>query len=274
LREQRVDYLVLPMWYEGELPNPYNVAYRLGLLENPAIDLEPVEELSSPQSTWGPGVAATLHAAPRQVVFRVRFTGDEGLVPAGVLGVGDRVDDAEGVLRARDRAVVQRSVDAFFGRGVMVRVSLTTRAPTASASPSHAWQVRVGPWGADVSPRDSPSLPADAARSFVMGYVRPYLDAHNVAGATLIALYAIARAERHWIDPRFPPAMPVVDTPQAMNDPFGSSWAWGFPSAVVVLAVGLVLSMRATRQGGMRNDSKLSRGSAESRPIAANGDPS
>ncbi len=74
LKEKQVDYLVVPLGLGGPLAQePWNFAHRLGLNATPWLELEPVSTLSSPLLSWRRGVRASMHCAPRQDLYRVRF---------------------------------------------------------------------------------------------------------------------------------------------------------------------------------------------------------
>ncbi|HEV8245136.1 MAG TPA: hypothetical protein VGP93_05185 [Polyangiaceae bacterium] len=76
LRERRVDYVVLPLGLGGlRAQEPWNFGYRLGLVQSPELELEPVSSLESPLMVWRRGVRATMHCAPRQALYRVHFRG-------------------------------------------------------------------------------------------------------------------------------------------------------------------------------------------------------
>jgi hypothetical protein len=72
LERERIEYLVLPMSYSDDFPDPWNFRHRLGLIGVANLGLEVVGEFSSPLSIWAPGLQATLHCSPRQSVFHLK----------------------------------------------------------------------------------------------------------------------------------------------------------------------------------------------------------
>lgn len=73
LRREAVDYVVVPVGYGTLFPDPWNYGMILLLFENPSIALTLVAETASPLEVWRPGLRATLHCAPRQLLFRVEY---------------------------------------------------------------------------------------------------------------------------------------------------------------------------------------------------------
>lgn len=71
LAQQRIEYLVMPMPYGDDPLAPAAFLPRLGLVRNDRPRLVPVAEFSSPLEVWLPGLLATYHCLPRQVVYRV-----------------------------------------------------------------------------------------------------------------------------------------------------------------------------------------------------------
>ena len=71
LDARNVDYVVLPEGYRHEFPDPWNFYWRLGLHKEPRERLVEVETFESPETVWTRGVEASLHGAPRQVIYRV-----------------------------------------------------------------------------------------------------------------------------------------------------------------------------------------------------------
>ncbi len=71
LEAERIEYLIVPMGYSDEFPDPWSFTWRLGLVGNQRPRMQPVQEFYSPPGIWVPGLLATLHCAPRQIVFRL-----------------------------------------------------------------------------------------------------------------------------------------------------------------------------------------------------------
>ena len=74
LERNKVDYLVMPLGLGGSpAEEPWNFQYRLGLTATPRVRLTPLHTLESPLMLWRRGVRATMHCAPRQVLYRVAY---------------------------------------------------------------------------------------------------------------------------------------------------------------------------------------------------------
>lgn len=73
LLRERIDYVVIPVGYGSQFPDPWNYGMILLLFENPDVELTLIAETASPLEVWRPGLRATLHCAPRQQLFRVRY---------------------------------------------------------------------------------------------------------------------------------------------------------------------------------------------------------
>jgi hypothetical protein len=71
LLDSGATHVVLPMSYSDDSPDPWNFGVRLMLLDDPRLMLVPLAERKSPPSLWLPGLRATLHCSPRQVLYRV-----------------------------------------------------------------------------------------------------------------------------------------------------------------------------------------------------------
>ncbi|MBX3217493.1 MAG: hypothetical protein KF850_36010, partial [Labilithrix sp.] len=74
LEEKNVRWLVLPQSYEPTLPTFEDYRTRLHLADNAQLELEPVRVLETPFARWEPAIRATWNAAPKQVVYEVRYT--------------------------------------------------------------------------------------------------------------------------------------------------------------------------------------------------------
>jgi hypothetical protein len=72
LWRERVTHVILPVGYGGTFPDPWNYGMLLLLFGNPEVGLRLVAQTVSPLEVWEPGLKATLHCAPRQMLFEVR----------------------------------------------------------------------------------------------------------------------------------------------------------------------------------------------------------
>ncbi len=192
LRDQKIDYVILPTSYRSDLPHPTNFGYALGLLHHPAIELDPVFELETPLEIWAPGIGATWNASPKQTVSRVRFTGANvtELRPPSKSEM-DRIDDTLKRIGARDRATANYSLAILATHGAPVRVRLTPvldeRVPDEDA-----WDVRLGPWGVRGTPPKRAERDAEAFRAMLTETIEPYITANDLGGAVRMVAHVVA----------------------------------------------------------------------------------
>lgn len=73
LRQREVEYLVVPLGYNPEFPDPWNFWDRLGLDHPAAGRVSLVHAVASPLEVWEVGLKATLHCAPQQYLYRVDY---------------------------------------------------------------------------------------------------------------------------------------------------------------------------------------------------------
>lgn len=73
LREQRADFVILPLGYQTDFPDFTNFGEILGLFRNPKLQLEPAFQLVTRGEPWLEGARATMHSAPRQRLYRIRW---------------------------------------------------------------------------------------------------------------------------------------------------------------------------------------------------------
>jgi hypothetical protein len=73
LRRKAIDYVVLPVTLSDDYPGVLNFRYRLGLMDDPSLDLVPIAFRDSPVDVWLPGMSAVGNASPRQGLYRVRW---------------------------------------------------------------------------------------------------------------------------------------------------------------------------------------------------------
>jgi hypothetical protein len=71
LKRERIEYVILPMGYSDYFPDPWNFKSRLGLSGARGLSMSIVRQFISPSEVWVPGLRATLHCSPRQVVYRI-----------------------------------------------------------------------------------------------------------------------------------------------------------------------------------------------------------
>lgn len=73
LREQHADFVILPLGYQTDFPDFANFGEILGLFRNPKLELTPVFQLATRGRPWLEGARATMHSAPRQRLYRIRW---------------------------------------------------------------------------------------------------------------------------------------------------------------------------------------------------------
>ncbi len=71
LAAKRIEYLIVPMGYSDDFPEPLSLLWRLGLLGKQGPRMRQVREFVSSPAVWIPGFQATMHSAPRQVVLQI-----------------------------------------------------------------------------------------------------------------------------------------------------------------------------------------------------------
>jgi hypothetical protein len=73
LKSEGVNYVVLPLGYTTNRPDPWNFYYRLGLDRAPGLVLEPLSRNTSELMLWRRGLRTTLHSAPVQALYHVNL---------------------------------------------------------------------------------------------------------------------------------------------------------------------------------------------------------
>ncbi len=76
LRARGVRWVVLPAGYHPTAHDGQSVGYLLGLLDDPSLRMSPVMAFGTPPAVWAVAAAATNHASPMQVLYRVEYPGD------------------------------------------------------------------------------------------------------------------------------------------------------------------------------------------------------
>jgi hypothetical protein len=211
LRDNRVDYVILPMGYAPlEFPDPINFGQRLHLLENPALDLELVRVLDSPPEVWGPSIRATANASPVQNVYRITYTGRAGPLPlVAPSREGWKLEDDGARVARSDRGPLTYGLSVLAGYGVHVRLRILAARDDKETKPAaDEWRVQLGPWGVSALPPVGSPVPADAITGLMAEWLDPYVEANDPGGGARIALHAIAAGHRRFADARFHPSLP------------------------------------------------------------------
>ena len=210
LRDWQASHVIVPAWYRDDLPAPPSFLYRLGLLDNPAIELEEVRELGTPFEQWTPSIISTWNASPRQVLYEIHYTGKPGPRLASRAAPAPAVDDPEGLLTWQGSATVRQSLTELAGNDVRIALSISShQKPAATPHADDTWSVRFGAWGFELAPPAKLTLP-DAARAGFAELVQPYVEVRDWDGAALASTHAVARIFRQQADPTFLPFLPVL----------------------------------------------------------------
>lgn len=243
LRDQDVRYLVIPVSYDEDLPNPTNFAYRLRLAENPALELDVVTRLTSPKDVWIPSITSTWNSSPTQVLYRVIYTDEPGaVVPPGV-ATATPVEDDLGALDWRDRTIADHSLGMLAAAQVHLEVRITPEPPP----PMPPGSIALGPWGVRSEPPRG--ISSDAYAGIVEPLLAPYVEMKDYGDGARMAVHAAARAQRRFADPTCYPPLPPVPEPHPRHRivSFGvlQAIAYGVPAlALIAIAVAWVLARR------------------------------
>lgn len=259
LRDRGVRYLVLPEGYERVLPVPDHFAARLRLAGNPAVRLLALRELETPLDRWLPGFKATLNAAPKQVLYRVEYTGQGPLQrrEEPVRDGGREVKDPEGLIAEQERVLTSHMLAILEANGLPIDVAVAS-APAPPASGADC-SVALGPWGVEAS---GCAAVGDRAvfRAALFEQLERYLDVGDLGGA-LRNVAHVAMRVRRMSDPGFDLPLPPVLVPRPYKPPTSSLAGFAlFGGALFVsLALGSLVARRARRSersavGSVRSD--------------------
>lgn len=243
LRDRGITHVILPSAYSDIYPDPVHFGYRLRLVNNPAVTLHTVREFSTPYETWVSGARATQHAAPRQVLSRLEFDGDEGPLPLTALGaepptiaIGDGVR-----LLERNKRQITYALRILAGAKVAVDLGVFTQFPAARAGEVAGWHVTLAQDRVRVVPPAGLSLDERSATAHIAQLTESYVDVGDFGGAAGVALWGVAELVRMHVDPRFLPPLPAVEMPKVTvrRSPKAiETVPWGLP---LVLAIPLVV---------------------------------
>jgi hypothetical protein len=248
LRDNRVDYVILPMGYAPlAFPDPINFGQRLHLLENPAVDLELVRVLDSPHNVWAPSIRSTANASPRQNIYRISYTGREGPLPRATPSeAGWSLDDAGAKVARADREPLKHGLAVLAGYGVHVHVRVSAERDAQRRAATGEWRVELGPWGVVALPPAGGLVPADAVTGLIAEWVQPYLEMRDSGGAGRLALHAIATAHRRFVDARFHPSLPPGRIAENGEDSVPRTTSLGGIALALVVA-GIAFALRRLR---------------------------
>lgn len=240
LRDQHIDYVVVPGGYREGFPDLTNYLYRLRLADNAALRLDTVAYRESPFDVWLPGETATWNSTPRQTLYRVQWTGRPGPEPVGA-PLARSVEDPDGMLSPWGRSVSGAALGMLAQQGVDVSIAVTrTRPPDADPPPATGWRMAMGAWGLVVQAPASDAQLRGYVQGMVVDWSERFLLDGDFDAATLAAMHAFAAAWRHKKSPTFYPLLPPVVGGRA-GGPIESTASWGFPLAAAFAAAGLLL---------------------------------
>jgi len=249
LEDKKIDYVVLPIGYRPGFPDITNFLYRLRLVENPAVVLEPVAYRESPLDVWMPGMSATWNSAPRQEIFRLRWTGQPGPKPIGPSRPSYPLDP-DGMLTAQGRTAAGVALGMLGEQGEELSLQLARARSAVDATGRGAgWRAAIGPWGIDVQVPEADAAIGPAVKATVADWTEPYLLVDDWDGAALAVSHAFATAIRAHKVPGFYPILPplAAPLPGGVVRPIESSAPWGLPLAAACAGVVLVLGRRWRR---------------------------
>lgn len=234
LESNRVRWLVLPETTEPVLPVFDDFRSRLHIRDNPAIELEPIREFETPVDKWGPAIAATWNAAPKQVVYEVHYTSRPGsrAMPPIDASIGKPIGDPLKLAPRVDRAVTEHTLAVLAAWGMNVDVRLTdevapskavskaseaTAADTSAKPMTGSCAVRLGWWGFAIDGCDAIADPA-LLRSMAYEQAGRYIDEGDLGGALRAIPHVLAQARRR-TDPLFsPPLAPLMPPTRGGNE--------------------------------------------------------
>lgn len=302
LASNRVRWLVLPETLEPVLPVFDDFRSRLHLRDNPALRIEPVRVFETPLEKWGPAIAATWNAAPKQVVYEVTYTGQPGprAIPMVAPDTLRGLADPSRLLSRRERVVAEHMLAVLAAWGMTLDVRVTsapegaarattsgasaaisaTRAlgapePQAVARPDGASDmtgtcvVRAGWWGFDIDGCASIADPR-TLRAMMYEQAGRYLDVGDLGGAIRAIPQVFAQARRR-LDPSFHPSLSPLAPPTPGGSDLGSSQAarTGLALLLGALAVAGLLEAGARRNWRLSCLVRSARSLLPGRPSAA-----
>jgi ankyrin repeat protein len=231
LKSQDVRWIVLPEGWEHVLPAVDRFVSRMHL-DGPSVRLTRVHEAETPFDRWAPAISATWNAAPKQVVYRIEYTG----VPAGPAGpvlpkrARRPIHDETSRVAKGDRVVAEHELAMMEASGIPLNVQITRepREPTGLGGCT----IHLGEWGLGVAGCDAVA-DADKLRSLLFENVGRYLDHADLAGAIREIPHVVAAAHR-FRDPLFDPPLAPVFLPGAGASRHASRW--GVPLALACLS--------------------------------------
>ncbi len=250
IRDQKLDYVIIPGTYRMQVPDINNYVQHLALAQNPAIELEPIAWVHTPFYLWVPGAVSTWNNGPRQVIYRVHLTGgtpsNYGSEPQPD---GWALDDG-GLIDYRARQQLQYGLGVMARQGVHVDLRLRRLSEPERADKPDTWVIDVGPWGIRAVTPTSSGVSGEHLRAALVELALPYFEAKDPAGASIAVLHGIARSVRAYIDPTFFPKLPMLLEPiqDGLKDEIAAYARWGFALVALVIALEQLAFMRSRRR--------------------------
>jgi ankyrin repeat protein len=179
LESNQVRWMVLPEAAEPVLPVFDDFRSRLRLRDNPAIEIEPIRVFETPLDKWGPAIAATWNASPKQVLYEVRYTSRPGPRTVATIDPNARkaIADPASLVSRVDRLVAEHMLAVLAAWGMEVDVRVTDEAaspPTATLGARWAGSRASSARGSESASLAS-SAPPDRALAVATGDADPKL---------------------------------------------------------------------------------------------------
>jgi hypothetical protein len=229
LRQERIQYLVLPVGEHPEESDGANFGFRLAIFDNPLLALEELKSFGYVDRDWYMrGFEFTFNASPQQKLYRVTFPEH---VPAPqphtktgaatLVGFDELEEPAQRVLAYWVRVADENGlcVRFFLRRPTVDEPACFTVAIDDSVHITHA-----------------PAPTADSLAADLSARCAPYLDKHDYGGVVGVTLHALA-ADMRRNDPTFLPPLPGVGKPVGKGelppDPMHTA-VWGLPLALAL----------------------------------------
>lgn len=256
LQAQDVRWVVLPQGYDTTLPVFEDYRTRLHLADAPNLELRAVRTFETPFDRWLPAIRATWNAAPKQVVYEVRFR--SGIPPAREVALVSRdalrsIGDPAHLATRRERHVAEHMLATLAAWDVPVEVRLSPfpQSPDARAS-SSGCLIQLGVWGISL---DGCAVAGDPAVFRAMTYEQTgrYLDVGDFGGALRSLVHVVAQVKRRG-DPSFqPPLAPLMPpVPGGVRESSMAAGRLGLALALGVLFLALASDAVARRRDRIR----------------------
>jgi len=239
LRDQGIGYVVLPVAYTDDYPDPVHFGHRLRLFENPAVHLEPIRSFVSSPRVWLAGAKAVQHSSPRQLLSRLIFTGLPG--PEPLVTTAEFIEPVLAPeLDVDERAVhqVRHGLALLAGAGVKVRLQLHVIEPLPLPEDDSLWVATLASNGVSLQPPKALGIDRRVATSLLAQRALPYLEERDFGGLLRLTTWTIAELIRTHHNPRFLPPLPSVEPPRYARAPnsVNATTEWGIPLALGVVA--------------------------------------